>query len=875
MNRTHDFKLNMPDYSDVVDIDILNDNFRVIDDALMAGLCRKEYTGNNMGSSDPASRKYAWAPFYEIKNENEFDVVVTDRNISPDLPGASITIEAGATYRKYINGTYYMNFYVQDQHDVTFRWFCDAETRIKEIDPSGGGSVSSVNVTGASSSHIVTSGGPITSSGTIEIDLAEGYSIPQTNKQTAWDGKAADLKAEIDSSTYVLTLQLKDSSGNLIGNERTIDLPLETMVVDGEYDPQSKKIKLELKNGNYVEFSVADLVSGLQTELSSSNKLDPTYIAYDATHRAVSDTEKDTWNGKQNSISDLATIRSGAAAGATAVQPSEMNSALATKQNAIDADHKLSSSLVSFSETQNAALASGIDSTKVAQISTNQSNILYGINNTVKNICKVDVNTILSHNPGATASGNVVTKDNHVYFTISDGEITINSDGSNSQVILQLCNYDDFTLLDNTDYTLLGCSSGSNIKYDLRVSLAAASNVPQYTTPVTVSHATESDYNVSIVVRASQSLSNIKIKPMLCLKSIYDADPSYQPYGAPNYDLTRLQSEDRAALAEEIDAGAKNKVDIESITTTQSSFVFQSRSINSLPAGSYVFSYNSTQASAGDAQLNVKNGSTILANPTISAKSGTNIIEFTITSAANTLDLYSVRAGTYSNFMICTKAAFGVSQKFVPYRPNWDLVANTVTYTNNIKVQSTGSISNANLDNITTSEERVYNNPTNLPSGTSGYVICRTITVDGQSAYQEIRFISSQINTIYGQSYPVFERRKVSGTWRDWNILDTNGSYRLDNGSSNATSKTIDISNIPDGVFLVTTRCSISATNRVGVSVYTLWIISSNYASSMFKSISETTNAKISSFSIASDGTATITYDGSGYHTTSLTRISI
>lgn len=40
----------------------------------------------------------------------------------------------------------------------------------------------------------------------------------------------------------------------------------------------------------------------------------------DSTHRLVTDTEKSTWNGKQNSISDLSTIRSGAALGATALQ---------------------------------------------------------------------------------------------------------------------------------------------------------------------------------------------------------------------------------------------------------------------------------------------------------------------------------------------------------------------------------------------------------------------------------------------------------------------------------------------------------------------------------------------------------------------------
>lgn len=134
MNKTHDFKFNLPEYTDVVDVSDLNDNFIVIDDALMAGLCTKEYTGNNMGSSDPASRDYAWAPWFEIKNDNEFEVTVTDRNLDPELPTATITIEAGKSYRKYINGTYYMNFYVQDQHDVTFKWFVNAQKYISELE---------------------------------------------------------------------------------------------------------------------------------------------------------------------------------------------------------------------------------------------------------------------------------------------------------------------------------------------------------------------------------------------------------------------------------------------------------------------------------------------------------------------------------------------------------------------------------------------------------------------------------------------------------------------------------------------------------------------------------------------------------------------
>ena len=107
---------------------------------------------------------------------------------------------------------------------------------------------------------------------------------------------ATDLQLSIDSSTYVVTAQLIDQNGDNLGTAQTIDLPLESVVVGGSYNDQTKKVVLTLQNGNTVEFSVADLVAGLQTELSATNKLNPTYINYDSTHRAVSDAEKTAWN---------------------------------------------------------------------------------------------------------------------------------------------------------------------------------------------------------------------------------------------------------------------------------------------------------------------------------------------------------------------------------------------------------------------------------------------------------------------------------------------------------------------------------------------------------------------------------------------------
>lgn len=79
---------------------------------------------------------------------------------------------------------------------------------------------------------------------------------------------AADLNLSINSSTFVMTAQLVDQTGNALGTQRTIDLPLESVVVSGRYDSATKKVILTLQNGSTVEFSIADLISGLQSEIT-------------------------------------------------------------------------------------------------------------------------------------------------------------------------------------------------------------------------------------------------------------------------------------------------------------------------------------------------------------------------------------------------------------------------------------------------------------------------------------------------------------------------------------------------------------------------------------------------------------------------------
>ena len=110
------------------------------------------------------------------------------------------------------------------------------------------------------------------------------------------------LDLSIDSTTYVVTATLKDQDWTTLSTD-TIDLPLESVVVWGSYDSVNKKVVLTLENGNTVEFSVADLVAWLQSEITSSNKLDADLVDDStSTNKFVTSSDKTTWNWKQDAL---------------------------------------------------------------------------------------------------------------------------------------------------------------------------------------------------------------------------------------------------------------------------------------------------------------------------------------------------------------------------------------------------------------------------------------------------------------------------------------------------------------------------------------------------------------------------------------------
>ncbi len=81
-----------------------------------------------------------------------------------------------------------------------------------------------------------------------------------------------NLDVSIDNTTYVMTIDLKNTAGDVISTG-SIDLPLESMVVGASYDDSTKEIVLTLQSGEEVKFSVADLVSGLVSQSTFDTKM--------------------------------------------------------------------------------------------------------------------------------------------------------------------------------------------------------------------------------------------------------------------------------------------------------------------------------------------------------------------------------------------------------------------------------------------------------------------------------------------------------------------------------------------------------------------------------------------------------------------------
>ena len=145
-----------------------------------------------------------------------------------------------------------------------------------------------------------------TSAGTFTANATSNKTINITVPTTAADVSAlpastkygASIAVSINTTDYKVTTTLKDQDGNTLGTAQVIDLPLESVVVNGSYDNTNKKIVLTLQNGNTIDIPVADLVAGLQSEITSTNKLASDLVDdTNQTHKFMTSAEKTKLSG--------------------------------------------------------------------------------------------------------------------------------------------------------------------------------------------------------------------------------------------------------------------------------------------------------------------------------------------------------------------------------------------------------------------------------------------------------------------------------------------------------------------------------------------------------------------------------------------------
>lgn len=563
----------------------------------------------------------------------------------------------------------------------------------------------------------------------------------------------------------------------LSGNKSSSALGLQSEITS-ENKLDSDLIDDTDQDNKFVTSSEKNIWNAKQNAIDADHKLNADYVDDStSTNKFVTASDKEAWNAKQNAIdnshklsSDLVDDANHTNKFVTSTEKNTWNG----KQNAIDSEHKLSSSLVSFTTAEAAALASGIDSAKVAQISTNQSNILYALNTGVKNLFDLKNADITSYptNISVSKGDNSITVTSAGNKTWSHIAIPITLEAGSYHVLATISNR---TAATSAISRFIVCTN-ANGSGELGGNTFTANGTIDFgftTTGGTIYLTPYPNYNAT-GYDSSFTASDI----MICTGDAWNQSHDFMPYALPNYDLTRLEAEDRAGLVDVVDSGAKNLLDLSSTDTssiTKSEAITITRdSANeftitraasptavqevkipiptSFPTNKYVIlSGCPSNGAYATYSVEVWENNAYLSDAGGDYGSGTKEFKFSTTTGR----FIRIRFGdntSFSNlkfkFMCCTKAAFGVSPKFVPYRPSYDdLIENTKA----VAVSPSDFFRKASTDFTVDSNTRIYK---------QGNHIFGTLIMYKNTEYAALDVTVGTINsnyrpssTIIGQSY--------------------------------------------------------------------------------------------------------------------------
>ena len=373
---------------------------------------------------------------------------------------------------------------------------------------------------------------------------------------------------------------------------------------------------------------------GIQPLITADNKLSYTLVSGLGTAATTAST-------------DYATAAQGALAD-SAVQPSDMNSALNAKQNLINSDNMLSADLVDDTSTTNKFATAA----ELQQIETNKTNILLSESLNPISVYSLDSKTL-------TGTGFIIPEDTAVKMPKGDYNISFTSNSAISGTLV--------------------VNNGSTETYRGTLSIVSGSNSFNF------SVSSNSD-KIRLFVSASCEITNLSIVPKSYRNSGYT---DYVGATLPNTTLT-------PALVECVDNGAKNRLNItgvdmswatinadKSITvnyTTSASNQFVHVGFNNLSTTEYVSTPSDFVGCMLSGNSNTTNGVILVMEYSNDGSSWANEISIhTQTDKARVLPSYpycrlvlkfvaNTPSGTYTfKPMICTAAEYKASQTYQPY----------------------------------------------------------------------------------------------------------------------------------------------------------------------------------------------------------------
>ena len=406
-------------------------------------------------------------------------------------------------------------------------------------------------------------------------------------------------------------------------------------------------------------------------------------------------------------------------------------------------------------------LASAVQ-TSLDQVDANKANILFVANRTVKNLLDI------IDSPSGTSQGITYTNN-------GDQSYTVKGTSTGNDAYITLATFEAPFPEWLTAGTKLGlrCSNVNarlilvpriNGTYQSTV-YAGFSDIASWTVPQNMDR---------LIVRFKVSdpgvtVNDNNVRGMICYKSLGGIDPSIVPGAKPNSNLTVLEAEDRAALAEEIDAGAKNKFQITQASTT--GYTVNSDGTVTASGALSKSEFNMGNFLTGTLSNLVLSGCTGGSDSTYCLLfqyriSGGNVqairqyddpvvINLTnVTWSALYIEVKSLSAGQTKIFkpMVATKAAFGVSQKFVPYRLPYDeLIGNTFS----------GDFTQDKLDNLATGITGGAV-PANLITGitSASWVVVHTYRVNNENT-RKLQVVEAMSGTTKRRTYEY-------NTWSAW-----------------------------------------------------------------------------------------------------------